>query len=237
MTSAALSQIKVLSFDLDDTLWDCAPAIAGAEEALYAWHQDVTPDVAKAHSPDSLQAYRTRIKMDYPELQGCVTASRLAGLRRLLAEFGYPESLAEQGFTVFYKARSDVQLYDGALELLASLQQDYRLAAITNGNADLESIGIADFFEYIYAADLTKAAKPASDMFRLCLDDMNIQASELLHIGDNPVTDVGGGHNARVKTLWYNPYNSAWPAHLEVPHYRAHSLADIASLLMDNESG
>lgn len=233
MKNASLSNIKVVSFDLDDTLWDCAPAIEAAEQALFAWHQQVTPAIVKAHDPESLQAFRTSIRAEFPELQGCVTASRLAGLRRLLAEFGYPEKLAEEGFTVFHRARSDVQLYYGAIELLSALQQDYRLAAITNGNADLQSIGIAKFFDSIYAADLTMPAKPAPEMFQLCLKDMNVPASALLHIGDNPVTDIVGGHNAGVQTLWFNQYNARWPDHLKVPHHQAQSLTEIVSLFKE----
>jgi len=231
--NASLSQIKVISFDLDDTLWDCAPAIEAAEQALFAWHQQVTPAIVQAHDLVSLQVFRTTIRAEFPELQGCVTASRLAGLRRLLAEFGYPEALAEEGFTVFYRARSDVQLYYGALELLSALKQDYRLAAITNGNADLQSIGIAEFFDFIYAADLTMPAKPAPEMFQRCLTDMNVPAKALLHIGDNPVTDIFGGHNAGVQTLWFNQYNETWPDHLEVPHHQAQSLTDISALFQE----
>lgn len=236
MKNPALADIKAVSFDLDDTLWHCAPAIEAAENALYAWHQDVTPRVTHAHTKDSLQAYRHRIRAKHPELAGCVTASRKAGLRDLLADFDYPENLVDEGFTVFYKARSEVELYDGALEMLASLGRDYHLAAITNGNADLHAIGISDCFDHIYAADLSQPPKPAPDMFRQCLHDMDLPAHALLHIGDNPVADIAGGHNASVQTLWFNQYNEAWPDQLEAPHYEVHALSDIVALLQEDRT-
>jgi len=73
----------------------------------------------------------------------------MKGLKQLLSEFNYPEDLADEGFDVFYKARSDVELYEGAEELLDKLGTRFKLAAITNGNADLNRIGIANSFDKI----------------------------------------------------------------------------------------
>lgn len=233
MTEAQLNAIEVISFDLDDTLWHCAPAITHAEEALFEWHKIATPKVTRVHTMESLLAYRSQMQAARPELLGCVTAMRIAGLKALLADFGYPEELATEGFAVFYNARSEVDLYDGVLEMLATLKQHYRLAAITNGNADLHRIGIAGYFEQIYAADLTLAPKPEPAMFQQCLRDLDIPACALLHIGDNPATDIGGGHNAGVQTLWFNPYNDAWPDHLSAPHFEVQALSDITALLQE----
>ncbi len=226
-----LKQIKAVSFDLDDTLWHCAPAIANAEHALFDWHRVFTPKITQAHTPESLQNYRHDVRRRHPELQGCVTSLRLAGLRALLLEFGYPEHLAEEAFEVFYRSRSEVQLYDGALDMLKKLGTEYRLAAITNGNADLQQIGIAQHFELIYAANLTLLQKPAPDMFLHCQAQMGISPDELLHIGDNPVTDITGGHNAGVQTLWFNPYNEDWPDTLMAPHFEVRQLSEIVNLL------
>lgn len=140
------------------------------------------------------------------------------------------QALAEEGFEVFYKARSEVTLYDGALQMLSALKQRYKLAAITNGNADLHIIGIAGYFDLIYAADLATPPKPEPDMFHQCLNEWGLSADTLLHIGDNPVTDVTGGHNAGVQTMWFNQYNAMWPDHLKPPHFEVQSVRDIVSL-------
>jgi len=228
--SASLSQIQAISFDLDDTLWDCAPAIANAEKALFEWHTRVTPVITQRHTPTTLLEYRNEFRQAHPELQGCVTAMRLAGLRNLLTTFGYPEHFAEQGFEVFYAARSEVSLYPGAEDMLSTLARSFRLAAITNGNADLHSIGISIYFERIYAATLALKEKPAPDMFHQCLSEMNIPANDLLHIGDNPVTDISGAKAAGVQTLWFNQYNEAWPSHLDPPDFEVNTLSDVLAL-------
>lgn len=227
----SLPSIQAVSFDLDDTLWDCASAINKAEEVLYAWHEEFTPEITVQHTPDTLLEYRARVRAKHPELAGCVTAMRLAGLKSLLSDFGYSVALAEQAFEVFYKARSEVVLYDGVVDMLGTLKQRYKLAAITNGNADLEQIGIARYFDAVYAADLTLQQKPHADMFERCLSHFRLSAAQMLHIGDNPVTDIGGGHNASVQTLWFNPYNEPWPEHLAPPHYQVQQLSQIVQLL------
>jgi len=225
-----LSRIQAISFDLDDTLWDCAPAIRNAEKALYEWHKQKTPAITKVHSPESLMEYRKQVRAAYPELTRCVTAIRKQGLKTLLLEYGYPEGWAEEAFAVFYKARSEVVLYEGVIDMLDRLNQTFRLAAITNGNADLQSIGIEKHFERIYAANLTLLEKPAPDMFHQCLADMDIPADALLHIGDNPVTDVHGAAAVGVQTLWFNPYNHDWPEHLEPPNYEVQAIPDVVTL-------
>lgn len=225
-----LNNVQAVSFDLDDTLWDCGPVIMQAEKALFDWHCQHTPTIVQSHDLESLARYRLEVRDRFPELSRCVTTIRLAGLRSLLSEFDYPESLAEQGFEVFYNARSQVNLYDGALEMLAELKQHYRLVAITNGNADLDKIGIAKYFEQIYAADLTLAPKPAPDMFHRCLRELDIPACAMVHVGDNPSADIAGGQSAGVQTVWFNQYNQQWPVHLPAPDFEVKSVAEIASL-------
>lgn len=228
---SSIDSIKVVSFDLDDTFWDCAPAIANAEQALFDWHGRHTPRITAKHTPESLMQFRMQIRKEHPELTGCVTAMRLQGLRRLLAEYNYPESLADEAFELFYRVRSEVTIYPGVIELLQSLAGRYALAAITNGNADLEYIGIAQHFDKVYAADLQMKAKPHEDMFHRCLAHFDVTGSQLLHIGDNPVADVAGGLAAGVQTLWFNQHGHEWSDELTEPHFRAQSIAQVQALL------
>lgn len=223
--------IKVVSFDLDDTFWDCAPAIAYAEQVLFDWHREHTPRIFARHTLESLLEFRAAVRAEHPELAGCVSAMRMQALRQLLAEFNYSPTLAEQGFRIFYQARSQVSMYPGVLELLHSLKGRYLIAAITNGNADLALIGIDDYFDKIYAADLELKAKPHEDMFARCKDFFQIEGHQMLHIGDNPVTDVLGGIQAGVQTLWFNQHQNAWPDMESRPQWVASSISEIHELL------
>ena len=219
--------IRIVSFDLDDTLWDCAPAIAHAERTLYRWFREHTPRIAAAHDPASLVEFRAQVRQQHPELHGCVTAMRVQGIRTLLAQYDYPQSMAEQAFEIFYRARSQVVLYPGVLDLLESLSGRFVVVAITNGNADIERMGLAKYFHRIFAADLELLAKPDVDMFKRCLNHFGVKADEMLHVGDNPFTDVGGAMAAGVQSLWFNQYNVDWIDKTFVPHFEVRTIDEL----------
>jgi len=226
-----LAQVKAVSFDLDDTLWDCAPAIRHAEATVFDWLASNTPRVVAHRTPESLFEHRAQISAAHPELQADVTELRKTAFRALLREHDYPESLAEDAFSVFYKARSTVELYAGVHELLDALAARYQLAAITNGNADLELIGLAHYFSDIQLASLSVAPKPDPQMFQRVLGRFELPPEALLHVGDNPQTDVGGAHNAGVLATWFNQFDETWPADLPEPHFQVATLAELQQLL------
>lgn len=232
MTPTGPLGVRALSFDLDDTLWDCAPAIRHAEATLHGWFARETPRIVARHDPESLAAHRAAVLAEHPELAVDVTASRRKAIERLLIEHDYPVSRVDEAFTVFHRARSDVVLYEGVPELLAALARRYRLAAITNGNADLERIGLAAHFDVILAASLERAPKPAPDMFHDCVERLGVEPHELLHIGDNARTDVGGARRAGVRALWFNGRGERWPEELAPPELEVGSIAELGERLL-----
>lgn len=228
---ASLKDVTVVSFDLDDTFWDCAPALERAEQVLFEWMKKATPRVTAVHDAQSLLGFRAEFRKKNPQLAGCVTAMRLQGMQALLAEFDYDETLAQDGFNIFYRARSEVTLYPGVKQLLQSLADRYHLAAITNGNADLGYIGIAEYFDKVLAANLEVKAKPAADMFDQCCSHFDIEPGNLLHVGDNQVTDILGAVDAGAQSLWFNQFRLPWQHEAARPHYEARSIGQVSSLL------
>jgi len=234
-TNPKLKNIRAVSFDLDDTLWDCAPAILHAEETLLAWLAQHHPQLVANHTQDTLSELRASIYDTHPHLVTDVTMMRKAMLKLLFEQNENAEQLAEQAFAVFFKARSEVTLYEGTHEMLGALQSDYKVAAITNGNASLQLIGLADYFDDIQSASLTNPPKPASNMFAACCTNLGIAAHELLHVGDNPQADVVGGHNAGVKTVWFNRADASWPEGLSRADFEVKSLPELQQLLARSE--
>jgi len=212
-----LSGIRAVSFDLDDTFWDCAPAIVNAEETLYQWLEQHYPDITARYSREDLPDMRARMYQTHAHLSTDVTMMRKAFLQQLLQAHDNSGKAVEDAFAVFYQARSDVVLYEGTHEILQALRGNYKLAAITNGNADLHLIGLAEYFDDIQRASLNNPPKPAADMFDGCCRNLGIANSELLHVGDNPQTDVIGGQLAGALTVWFNQSGEPWPDSLSVP--------------------
>ena len=50
--------IKVLSFDLDDTLWPCLPTILRAEELLHKWLSVNVPEISSSYDVYQLREKR-----------------------------------------------------------------------------------------------------------------------------------------------------------------------------------
>jgi len=227
-----LKQIRAISFDLDDTLWDCASAITAAERSCYEWLNTHAPRVTESCDANALLSRRAQVLAERPELAGDVTRLRKTMLQHTLAEFGYGNDVAEAAFDVFYVARSQVQLYAGCIELLEGLNKRYGVAAITNGNADLKLVGIDHLFQSVHMADLDNPAKPDRYMFERCLEEFDLPAEALLHVGDNPQTDVAGAQSIGIQTLWFNSQKIVWPEALPRASFEVESLSEMHELLL-----
>ncbi len=233
--ASLLSAVKVVSFDLDDTLWPLEQVILDAEQKQYDWIKSKASNITDELDKQQLANKRSEFLKLNPQLQGDVTAMRKHSLAALFSEYGYDEeaveNMVEDVFDVFYQARSQVTLFDDALQCLQDLRKDYRLAAITNGNADLKIAGIHHLFDDIRCATLQSPPKPATHMFHACAAELDVNPIEILHVGDNIETDVGGGQAAGTLTAWYNPEGLSWPAGLTAATVQLKTLAELPQML------
>lgn len=226
-----LAHIRAVSFDLDDTLWDCEPVIIQAEQALYEWFTEFAPRIAQALSQEDIRNHRMQFAERHPEYRCDVTYLRTESIKALLSEFDYAREAADEAFQCFYTARSKVTLYEDAIPVLEALKKKYKTAAVTNGNADLKLIGISHLFDDVQLATLTNAPKPHRAMFDNTARELDVELAEILHIGDNPATDVGGGNAAGTMTVWFNQHNEAWPEDLPQPDIEIQRLSHLLDLL------
>ena len=234
-TVEQLAVVKVVSFDLDDTLWPLEQTIMEAERKQYEWIQANAADVATQLDQRQVIEKRREYVEQHPHLKGDVTAMRKQSLAALFAEHGYAAadaaSMVEEVFDVFYQARSQVTLFDDAMLCLEDLRKSFKLAAITNGNADLEIAGIHHLFDDIHCATLDSPPKPDAFMFNACARALQVTPSEILHVGDNVETDVGGGRLAGTLTAWYNPGELPWPEDLPGATMELQTLAELPAVM------
>jgi len=57
---------RVLSLDLDDTLWPVGPVIAAAEDALLDWLRSRYPAAAHGTTAVTMRAMRSRVAAEFP---------------------------------------------------------------------------------------------------------------------------------------------------------------------------
>lgn len=207
--------IRLVTFDLDDTLWELAGVIEQAEAAMKAWLTSHAP--AFGHLPPAeAGALRRAALQANPALAHDVSALRLAVLRSALERCGEPPAraatLAEGAFAEFLDWRHRVRLFEEAPAVLATLRQRYTLAALTNGNADYLRLGLDRYFAFGYCAADVGASKPHPAMFQRALAHAGVAAAEAVHVGDHAVHDVQGAQAAGMATVWLNRRDAEKPA-------------------------
>jgi len=223
--------IRAIIFDLDNTLWDVRPVIVRAEQAMHDFLARHYPRVTARHDLRSMRDVRARMAIDHPAMRHDFTWLRLEALRLHAREADYPGTMAGQAFAAFYHARNDVSLYDDVRPALAALAQDYRLFALSNGNADLSLCGIDQYFEMGLAAREAGMLKPDPRIFRILLERVGLGAHEVVHVGDDAEADVEGARAAGVQPVWLNREATPWPRASEPPGITIRGLDELAAAI------
>jgi FMN hydrolase / 5-amino-6-(5-phospho-D-ribitylamino)uracil phosphatase len=223
--------IRALTLDLDDTLWPIAPVIDTAERALHAFLLQHCPQVCERYPLEAMRALRERVATENPHLAHDYSEQRRRSLAIALADGGGDPDLAEAAYAAFIAARNTVDLFPDVLHALSRLSANYRLAALTNGNADLDLIGLSAHFEFNLAAREHGAAKPSPCIFHAACARLECPPEQVLHVGDHPWMDVGGAAAAGMPTVWINRFDQPWPDDLPRPTLEVTTLTALADWL------
>ncbi|MGD8378195.1 MAG: HAD-IA family hydrolase [Gammaproteobacteria bacterium] len=223
-----MSEPRVITFDLDDTLWAVEPVIREAELQLHDWFAQHHPGVAERFPVPAMRDLRRAVGAEYPHLAHDLSELRLISLRRALVAAGYDASAANQAFDIFQEARNRVTLYDDVPAGLRRLAAHFRLGTISNGNADIERVGLGDYFAFTISAREARAAKPDPAIFRAAVAAAGCAAMHILHVGDDPVNDIQGARAAGMGTALMVRGDSRDDTDAD---YRVASLLDLADAL------
>lgn len=118
---------------------------------------------------------------------------------------GDPQLLARDYLTRL--SRKDF-LLPHALEVLEALSRKASLLLLTNGLAEVQRgriarAGLEIFFADIIISEEVGFAKPDPRIFMLAIDSLKLPAYEILSVGDNPVSDIGGSQQAGLDTCLF----------------------------------
>ena len=206
-----LHPVRAVAFDLDNTLWDVGPVLERAELRLHAWLSEHCPRIPERVSREQMRAARESLARDEPHNAHDFTYLRVAALARHARECGYDEEVALRAFEVFFAARNDLDLFPDVRPALERLQSRYPLATLSNGNADLARIGLAEFFVLSLNARQIGVGKPHPHCFERLAHDLRLEPHDILYVGDDPVLDVEAARAAGLKTAWVNRFAQQWP--------------------------
>lgn len=226
-----VSRIRAITLDLDDTLWPIWPTIERAEAVLLQWLSEHAPATAAVfHDTESLRAIRNQMVTLRPDLQHDLSALRRESIRLALTQAGDDGALAEPAFDLFFAERQRVTLFADAHDALARLSSRYPLAAVSNGNASVQTIGIGHYFQHSLSAAVLGVAKPDARIFHAAASALQVQPHEVLHVGDDATLDARGAMEAGMQAVWFNPAEHAWPYETP-PHATVSSLTELCHLL------
>ncbi|YCO03743.1 5-amino-6-(5-phospho-D-ribitylamino)uracil phosphatase YigB [Vibrio sp. VNB-15] len=205
-----IAPVKAMTFDLDDTLYDNYPVIVRMERELLSWLKQTHPAVANMDKSDWF-TIKQQVVQAQPELQSDVTLWRLVQLKHAFSQVGYDDdaahAAAQAAVEVALDWRNRVDVPQQSLDVLAELSQAIPLVAITNGNVDLDRIGLTPYFQQVLKAGPDGSAKPAPDMFTKAQQFLDLPTENILHVGDHLVTDVQGAKLSSFAACWFNDMN------------------------------
>lgn len=226
-----IRKIKAISLDLDDTLWPVWPTIERAEKALHDWLGEHAPKTAELFaSPLALREIRESMTAQRPDLKHDLSALRRESIRLALNRAGDAPALAEAAFEVFFAERQRVDFYDDALAALTFLGSRFPLVALSNGNADVQRVGIGHHFRATLSAREFGVGKPDPRIFHAAARAVQVRPEDVLHIGDDATLDALGAINAGLQAVWINRAGHAWPHDGEPPLTLA-SLSPLCALV------
>ena len=206
-------QIKMITFDLDDTLWDNRPTILKAEIDTRKWIEDKVGEVQWGDFDDFLSLREELIKED-ASIEWDISKLRKEIFRKKISHItpsNLRDEIVDKAFDIFITRRHEIELFDGVKESLENLSKKYILGVLTNGNADVYRFDIGKYFKFSISSLEAKNSKPNRAHFDKAIELVDgMQFDQILHIGDHQVNDILGAYNLGIDTLWFNNNNEKW---------------------------
>lgn len=226
-----LRPFTAISFDLDDTLYDNKPVMIAAEQHVADFVAQQHPETAEL-DVYGWRALRDKVALQSSELASNMTALRLATLEQGLSQYAVknPRKVAEAAMAEFLIARNQVSIAPEVHALLGELANKYPLVAVSNGNADIQRIGLGEYFQAAYQPGEGLRGKPYADLFRAASNGLQLKPQQLLHVGDHPISDIQGALKFGAQALWYVPGKPIEPA-TWLPHARIGKLSALYDLI------
>lgn len=228
--------VLAITLDLDDTLWPFAPIGARIDQVLHDWMLEHSPATAAMYPVPAMRELRDRSFRDNPHLHYDLSALRRLTLAEALEKSGADMQLLEPAYEAFYAARNQVEFYPDALEALRRIAARVPVAAVSNGNADLQRIGIGELFAFQLGSREFGVAKPDPGIFHAACQRLGVEHAQVLHVGDHAEMDVAGAMRAGLRGCWINREAHTWTHEELQPDLQFDTLTRLADWLDANAS-
>ena len=201
--------IKTIFWDIDGTLLSFKKAEHAAIQSCFEIFGlgPCTEEMIERYSVLNL-SYWKRLE------RGEITKPRL--LVERFEEFFKSEGVVcgdTAGFNAEYQLRlgDTICFNDEGYDLVKGLKGNVLQYAVTNGtkvaqDRKLERSGLGELFDGVFISDVVGYEKPAVEFFEYVFAHIPpCEKQEMLIVGDSLTSDMQGGVNAGIPTVWYNP--------------------------------
>lgn len=227
------NKITTISFDGDMTLWDFNKVMRHSLAITLEELRKQLPCKRTAElTIEKMIAIRNEVSKELEDKTINLEEIRLQAFKRTLDHIGYKnDRLAIHLNNLYLKHRfEDIELYPDVLPTLNTLQKDYRLGLISNGNGYPDKCGLPHFFSFVIFSQDVRIKKPNPEIFSIACKKVNCSNSELIHIGDSLESDVQGANAAGILSVWLNRDGLAKKPKIK-PAFEIQSLNEIPDIL------
>ena len=196
----------IISFDLDDTLYDNTPVRIHAFKQRYDYMVATYDGFANHFDYSGFVEHAHLVHKANPQVFD-FSLVRKMHIESALAEANIVPVNTAEAYQVFLDARQTVELFAETLPTLTSLRQNYELISVSNGNAYPDRIGLEGIFSHSFNPSNCGHAKPDPEMYRTVCEKMDIKPSQLIHIGNCQRNDYEAAIAAGCHAIWFNHDN------------------------------
>ena len=235
--------MKVVCFDLDDTLCDSEKSTEAARLNIFNYVGSKREGLNLSKFQRAYDEIWEDIEKKYVRLITQLGIGereiRIEHTNRVLRACGfYDPQLAEKLTNVYWEERRrTLNLFPDALPVLSSLRRTHNLSLLTNGTSDwqrekIEDLQITEYFDHIIIGGEVGYVKPNPEIFDILIARYAIPASQILYVGNNQEKDVIGARNSGLKTVWINRKGEKLNPGIPKPHYEIRTLSELIDILL-----
>ncbi len=224
--------IKHIFFDLDHTIWDFD---RNAQETLLELYEVyLLQALGLTCSTAFIERYTEnnhRLWQKYHLGEITKETLRQERFRNTFLELGIkPEQVPHQFEEDYVRiSPTKTNLFEGAVKVLAYLQQKYQLHIISNGFKEttltkMDLSGLNPYFTQVIISEDVGVNKPNRLIFEHALDKASAIKQESIMIGDSLEADIRGAQDFGMKAIFFNPLKVEQPADVD---WQIHSLEEL----------
>lgn len=200
--------MKAVFFDLDNTLYSYNPSHEAGLEALSNYLQkewNLNYEETKKLYYQARELVQKQLKNQPASHHRLLYMIRLCELNNR-NPLRYATELEKVYWHSYFQT---MKLYEGVLEVFQTIKKNtLKIGIITDlvthiQYEKLKHLQLIEYIDMIVTSEEAGTEKPSSEIFELALTKLNLQAKDVIMVGDNYEKDILGAWKLGIKSYWF----------------------------------